>query len=118
MILFSIFLTLFVCIYLMTILLIIRGKVDSFLVKFFCYRTTALKELQSFEERLRKVIKTIYIISMALNLVILFSFIYYLSSGYSQSPIIFFFIPINQLVTPIIIFYLVKAYKKHNQMNK
>lgn len=118
MILFSVFLTLFVCIYLMTILLIIRGKVDSFLVKFFCYRTTALKELQSFEGRLRKVIKTIYIISMALNLVILFSFIYYPSSSYLHNLVIFFFIPINQLVTPIIISYIVKSFKKYNRINE
>lgn len=118
MILLYIFLIIFVFMYIMTILQIIRGNVDSLPVKLFCYRTTTLKELKSYEGKLRRIIKTIYTISMVLNLIVLFIFIYYPSSSYLHNLVIFFFIPINQLVTPIIISYIVKSFKKYNRINE
>lgn len=111
-----IFLIIFVFMYIMTILQIIIGNVDSLPVKLFCYRTTTLKELQSYEGRLRKIIKIFYTVSMGFNLIVLFIFIYYPYSGNLHNPVIFFFIPVNQLVTPIIISYLVKSFKKYNRI--
>lgn len=109
---------LFVFTYIMTIIQIMKENFDSLLIKLFCYNTAALKELHNYENRVRKQIKTIVVMSMGLNLTILIIFICYQFSNYLYAPVIFFLVPLNQLITSIIVNLIVKHVEKINRTNE
>lgn len=111
------FVLFFVFIYIMTLIQVMKEHFDSLLITLFFYNAATLRNLHKYDDRLRKQVKSIVITSMVINLVIMILFSYYQYMDYSQHPVIFSLVPLNQLITPIIVTLVIKYAEKNKRLN-